>query len=253
MAQGFYKRKNGHFLFYKQERREGAKLGIVYLHGLLSSHKSKKGRFLEKMAKKYGLDYLSFDFTSHGESWGKPTDWRIGECLKDALDIIKSKTTGPQLLIGSSMGGLIGLLVSEKMPGRVAGYIGLAPGADFMENIWNNIFITSQREALKRGVVFGPSEATKGYCFSYPMFEDARKYLILNRPINYKGPVVLINGDQDVLVDYRQNFKVQENLLSKDVQTWIIKGSAHNLSTPKDLRTIQRAIESILEKKKINI
>ena len=248
MTQSFYKRQNGHFVFYEQHKQKGAKVGIVYLHGLLSSHNSRKGRFLKKAAKKYGLDYLSFDFTAHGKSWGKPTDWRIGRCLKDAVEVIKAKTDGPQILIGSSMGGWIGLLASELMPRRVAGYIGLATGADFMKNVWENLLTDTLREALQKGVVFGPSEKTNGYCFSYPMFEDAQKYFLLNRPICYRGPVILINGDKDLLVDYRQNFKIQENLLSKDVQTWIVKGSGHNLSTPKDLKTIRRAIEAILEK-----
>ena len=223
-----FTKKDGHTLAYEQYNAERP-IGIVYLHGLLSSRKSRKGQFLQSYAESHNLAYLGFDFTSHGDSWGEPADWRIGLCLEDALEIIQAKTKGPQILVGSSMGGWIGLLVAEKMPDKVAGFLGLAPGADFTQNIWNNILQEPVRQALKAGHVFGPSEATQGYCFAYPMFEEAKKHFILQRKIAYRGPVILMNGDDDKLVRIEIPLKIKDNLESDNVQVWINKGAEHTL------------------------
>ena len=240
-----FTKKDGHMLAYEQYNAERP-TGIVYLHGLLSSRKSRKGQFLQSYAESHNMAYLGFDFTSHGDSWGEPTDWRIGRCLEDALEIIQAKTSGPQILVGSSMGGWIGLLVAEKMPDKVAGFLGLAIGADFTQNIWDNVFQEPVRQALKAGHVFGPSEVTQGYCFAYPMFEEAKKHFILQRKIAYRGPVILMNGDDDKLVRMEIPLKVKDNLESDNVQVWINKGSVHTLSTPKDLPRIACAIQALL-------
>ena len=144
------------------------------------------------------------------------------------------------------MGGWLSLLVAEKMPDRVAGILGLAAGADFTQHVWDNILQEPIREAMKNGHVFGPSEATQGYCFSYPMFEDAQKYFVLNRKIAYRGPVILMNGDNDKLVSLDTPFKIKDNLESNNVQIWINKGSEHLLSTPIDLERIACALRALL-------
>ena len=243
-----FTKKDGHTLAYEQYNADRP-CGVIYLHGLLSSRKSKKGQFLQSFAESNNLAYLGFDFTSHGDSWGEPTDWRIGRCLEDAMEIIPALTKGPQIIVGSSMGGWIGLLLAEKLPDKVAGFLGLAAGADFMQYVWDHMLNEQHKQALKKGHVFGPSEATQGYCFSYPMFEDARQYYILGRKIAYQGPVILMNGDEDKLVPLDTPFKIKDNLESDNVQIWINKGSAHTLSTPTDLQRIARAVRALLEQK----
>ena len=240
-----FTKKDGHTLAYEQYNTDGS-CGLIYLHGLLSSRKSRKGQFLKEYAQTHNLSYLGFDFTSHGDSWGAPTDWRIGRCFEDALEIIQGITKGPQILVGSSMGGWIALLVAEKIPDRVKGLLGLAAGADFTQYLWDNVFQGPQKEAMKKGHVFGPSEQTQGYCFSYPMFEEAKPYFILNRKIAYSGPVILMNGDDDKLVSLETPFKLKDNLTSDNVQVWINKGSQHTLSTPIDLQRIATAVETLL-------
>ena len=240
-----FTKKDGHTLAYEQDNADRP-LGLIYLHGLLSSRKSHKGQFLKAFAKDNHLSYLGFDFTAHGDSWGSPTDWRIGRCLDDAMEIISALTQGPQILVGSSMGGWISLLVAEKMPQKVAGLLGLAAGADFTQYVWDHVLNKQHKEAMKKGHVFGPSEATQGYCFSYPMFEEAQKYFLLERKIAYRGPVILMNGDDDKLVPLDTPFKIKDNLESDNVQVWINKGSAHTLSTPTDLQRIACAIRTLL-------
>ena len=215
-----FTKKDGHTLAYEQYNADKP-YGIVYLHGLLSSRKSKKGQFLKSLAESLGLAYLGFDFTTHGDSWGEPADWRIGTCFQDALEIIQAKTSGPQIIVGSSMGGWIGLLLAEKIPEKVAGFLGLAAGADFTQYIWEHKLAEPHKRALEQGHIFGPDESTQGYCFAYPMFEEAKPYFVLNRRIDYKGPVILMNGDEDKLVPLETPFKIKDNLASDNVQIWI--------------------------------
>lgn len=246
MSEEVFSRPNGHYLNVEHIPVSG-KPYIVYLHGLLSSLKSRKGQYLKAFAAEHGLSYLSFDFTAHGQSWGKPWDFSIGRCFEDAKDVIAHYCKTPAFIVGSSMGGLIGILLSEACPDKVAGYVGLAAGADFMDFIWNNKLLPEHKEALKNGAVLGPSDETSGYCFTYEMFEDARKYFILNRRVNFNGPVRLIQGDSDVLVPYPTVFKIKDVLTSSNVQIILIKGAGHALSEPAQLDAIGHTLKGLID------
>ncbi len=247
---GIYKRDDGTYLKYERYEPEGENtgVGLVYLHGLLSCHKCKKATFVKEFAIAHHMPFLIFDFTAHGESWGKPQDVRIGRCFKDACDMIREKTQEPLIVVGSSIGGWTGLLLAQEMPHRIAGFVGLAAAPDFPQMLWNHVLNEEQRNALKKGAVLGPSEETKGYCFCYDFFEDAKKYFLLNKKIPYNHPVVLIKGDKDFLVPDSVAFKIKDNLASTDVSVWTVKGAEHPLSRPTDLQTIESAIELILKR-----
>lgn len=247
---GTYTRKDGTFIRYERYKPDDvhADVGLVYLHGLLSCQKCKKATFVKEFAIAHQLPYLVFDFTAHGESWGKPEDVRIGRCFRDACDMIREKTTGPQIVLGSSMGGWTGLLLAQEMPDRIAGFIGLAAAPDFTHMLWNHVLKDEQRAFLKKGGILGPTEETKGYCFCYDFFEDAKKYFLLNKKIRYNQPVVLIKGDKDFLVPDSVAFKIKDNLLSEDVAVWTLKGAEHPLSRPSDLEAIETAIEFIFKR-----
>ena len=206
-----FKRKNGTYLNVEYISA-GSNDTIVYLHGLLSCIKSTKANFLKNYAKQHNVNFLTFDFTSHGNSWGQPQDWRLSHCLNDAKDILQHYLKKPAIIVGSSMGGCIGLLLAEYYPQFIKALIGLAPGADFMHFIWTNMLTKKQKELLKQGQTFGPSEATRGYCFSYDMFKDARKFYQLTKKIPFAGPVRIIQGDKDPLVPYQTAFKIKDAL-----------------------------------------
>ena len=232
--------------------KDASKPGIVYLHGLLSSMKSKKGQYLRAFAIKHGLSYLCFDFTAHGKSWGEPHDFMISRCLKDAVDVLNKYVKVPQIIAGSSMGGWIGLLLCEQHPEKVAAFVGLAPGADFTKFVWDHLLDEKHRERLKKGEILGPSEETRGYCFTYKMFQDATKHFILTKDVEYSGPVRLICGDKDNLVPYQTVFQIRDVLTSKDVQIICIKGAGHSLSSPEELSVLGNTLEGIL-KQNVNI
>ena len=248
MTAKIFKRSDGTFLnveFIKG--KDASKPGIVYLHGLLSSMKSKKGQYLKAFAIKHGLSYLCFDFTAHGKSWGKPYDFMISRCLKDATDVLNKYVKVPQIVVGSSMGGWIGLLLCQHHSEKVAAFVGLAAGADFTQFVWDHLLDKEHKEQLKKGAILGPSKETRGYCFTYKMFTDATKHFVLTKTIDYSGPIRLICGDKDQLVPYQTTFSIKDVLTSKDVQIICIKNAEHSLSSPEELSILGNTLEGILK------
>lgn len=208
------------------------KMGILYLHGLLSSHKSDKGIQLASYAKENNFSFISLDYTAHGDSSGAPYDFRVGRCLRDILNVLETENyQEPFIIVGSSLGGWLSFLVAEKYSPQVRGILALAAGVDFMPRVWNEMFNDTIRQSLKNGKIIGPSSETKGYCFSYPMFEDAQKYLLLQRNIKYNGPVQLVHGDEDDIVPWETSLAVKNALQSKNVTIHLIKREKHLLKT----------------------
>ncbi len=248
MTTEIFKRSDGTYLNVEFIACEDeTKGGIVYLHGLLSCMKSKKGQYLKAFAKEHGLSYLCFDFTAHGESWGKPWDFTIGRCLRDAMDVLNHYVKVPQIIVGSSMGGWIGLLLCRHLPEKVGAFIGLAAGADFTKFIWDNLLNEDHKTTLKSGKILGPSAETKGYCFTQQMFLDAAENYVLTKPLDYKGSVRLLNGDFDMLVPYQTAFHIKDVLTSEDVQITLIKGGDHSLSSPEHLSVLGNTLEGVLK------
>lgn len=230
MTRKSFKYSTGHQLSYVYDKKENRPV-ILYLHGLLSSSKSQKGIILQEFALENNFSFLSVDYSSHGLSDGKPEDFRVHRCLEDVLNVISyEKITEPLIVVGSSLGGWIGLLLSEKLSSQVSGVVTIACAADFTKFIWNNVLDDNVKALLQSGVILGPNNETKGYCFSYPMFLEAEKCLVLDRKINYAGPVLLLHGDMDETIPFQNSLLVKDRLISKDVTCSIIKGEHHRLS-----------------------
>ena len=217
---------------------------VIYLHGLQSSRQSEKGKRLELFCEQNGYSFLSVDYTGHGNSEGEIIDFRIKQCLDDVLCVLKEeKIKQPLYLIGSSLGGWIAFLLAEHFKTQVKGILTCAAGVDFLPMIWNHLLTDELREMLKNGGTLGPSEETYGHCFTYPMFTEAEPYLLLNRKIQYDGPVILVHGDKDTIVPYQNSFKIKEALESNKVCVQIIKGEGHILSSFPLEKTLKLMIE----------
>ena len=118
---------------------KGKSPGIIFIHGLNSDMNGLKAQSIEKYAKKNRLSFIRFDCRGHGKSYGKFEDFTISEWKEDLINIIDNLTTGPQILIGSSMGGWLMTLTAKARPGRIIGLIGLAAAVDFGKNFYNNL------------------------------------------------------------------------------------------------------------------
>lgn len=216
-------------IFYSVHNKK-ASICLLYLHGLMSSRKSEKGKAIFKYAKKNNLGFLSLDYTAHGDSDGVQTEFRVGQCLEDVLSILDTELKNKKIVVvGSSLGGWLTLLLAEKRREFVKGIMTLAVAADFTKLVWDHMFDDDIRNRLKSGEVFGPSQETKGHCFTYQMFEEAEQHYLLQRQINYDGPCLLVHGDKDEIIPYKNSFAVKDALSSPKVCLQIMKGETHLL------------------------
>ena len=229
MTKKIFKYSNGKKISYLIDNKN-ADVFLIYLHGLLSSKSSEKGKQILAYAKKKKMGFLSVDYTAHGESDGEQTEFRVGQCLKDVLSVIDHEIKDKSIIVvGSSLGGWLSLLLAEQKKEQVKGLMTLAVAADFTKLVWEYIFNEETRTFLKAGNVLGPSHETKGHCFTYQMFEEAEMHCLLHRQINYNGPCLLVHGDKDEVIPYQNSFKVMQALTSSKVAIQIIKNEHHLL------------------------
>lgn len=221
--------------------------GLVFLGGFMSDMSGGKAQALEGYARAQGRAFLRFDYRGHGASSGRFEDATIGDWRGDALAMLDEMTEGPQILIGSSMGGWIMLLAALARPERIAGLIGIAAAPDFTEDlIWARA-TAEQRAALENvGYVDNPSAySEEPYRITRRLIEEGRGHLLLNRPIALICPVRLIHGLEDPDVPWQTSLRLAEALESKDVEVTLVKGAGHRLSEPADLARLARTIEAL--------
>ena len=223
---------------------KGREPGIIFIHGLNSDMNGKKAITVEKYARTHKLNFVRFDCRGHGNSYGKFEDFTISDWKKDLINIIDNLTTGPQILIGSSMGGWVMMLAARVRPLRIKGMIGLAAAPDFGDNLYNNLTIKNKREIKNKGIIKYSSSGFS-YFIRKKFFIDARKNKVLNKPYKYNKPLILIQGLKDNVVSSKVPKKILKKVISKKIQIIFLKNSDHRLSGKKDLYTLMSAIDII--------
>ncbi len=207
-----------------------------------------KALALEEFAKARGQAFLRFDYQGHGQSSGRFEDGTIGLWSADAVAAISELTEGPQILVGSSMGGWIMLLAALACPQRIAGLVGIAAAPDFTEDlIWAEADENQRRAILEQGVYREPSPYGEApYTITKALIEDGRAHLLLRRPIPLTCPVRLIHGLEDPDVPWDLSLKLAAALESADVETLLVKGGDHRLSEPRDIARLLRVVGGLL-------
>ncbi|WP_316014013.1 alpha/beta hydrolase [Roseobacter sp. HKCCA0434] len=223
------------------------KPGVVFLGGFRSDMGGTKAVALEVWARETGRAFLRFDYTGHGDSSGEFEAGAIGDWARDAMDAIGALTEGPQILVGSSMGGWISLLVAREMPERVAALVGIAAAPDFTEDSMWAGFDDAQRTALmQEGRVALPSEYDDGpYIITRRLIEEGRDSLVLRERLDLPFPVRLLHGTADVDVDMSRPLKLMEHATCDDLRLTFVKGADHRFSTPDCLALIMRNVEEL--------
>lgn len=223
--------------------------GVVSLGGLKSDMQGTKAQHLEGWCRAQGRAFLRFDYSGHGESDGAFTDGCIGDWHEDTLAVIDMLTEGPQIIVGSSMGGWQALLLARARPERVAGMVGIAAAPDFTEDGYAASFTPAQWAQLEaEGQVPIPSEYDDDYVITRRMIEDGRERLVLRSPLDLPFPVRLMQGTADSAVPTAQAVKLLEHASSPDMRLTLIKDVDHRFSTPECLAHIEAAILDILER-----
>lgn len=221
---------------------------VVFCTGFRSDMEGGKALALEAHCRTRGQGFLRFDYRGHGQSSGRFEDGCIGEWLDDTLAVLDRLTTGPSILIGSSMGGWIVLLAALARPDRVCGLIGIAPAPDFTETlIWQRAG-AEMREALARdGVWHEPSPYSETPTpITRRLLEEGRAHLLMDRPIALDCPIRLVHGERDDDVPYSTSLRLSERLVGEDVVVTLVKDGDHRLSRPRDLALITAALDHLL-------
>src|SRR5581483_10288230 len=191
---------------------------------------------------------LRFDYRGHGASSGRFQDATISLWLDDALTALDRLTDGPQIVVGSSMGGWIALLAAWRRPERVAGLIGIAPAPDFTEElIWARMSPEQRDKMMRDGVLYQPSQySEQPYAITRALIEDGRRHRLLGEAIPLTCPVRILHGMQDPDVPWQRSLVLVDKLAASDVRVSFIKDGDHRLSREQDLRLLCATVEELL-------
>ena len=236
----------GRKIAFSQSNGDGP--GIVFLGGFMSDMAGTKALHLAAWCKKQKRPFLRFDYSGHGASSGSFTDGCIGDWAEDAQAAITNLTEGPQVLVGSSMGGWISLLMAKRVPERVAGLVTIAAAPDFTEDgFWRNFNEDTRKQLNDDGVVKIPSEYGEPYPITKRLIEDGRLHLVLRKPLKLSTPARLLQGDQDDDVSVETANQLFQHLEGPDVQLTLLKGADHRFSTPAALSLVKASILDLIE------
>ena len=236
----------GRKLAYHQTAGEGP--GVVFLGGYKSDMTGTKAAHLQDWAEATGRAFLRFDYSGHGQSEGRFEDGGIGDWFADARAIIAGLTTGPQVLVGSSMGGWIALLVARAMPERVAGLVGVAAAPDFTADLMWDRYSPAQKALLEgQGWLAEPSEySDQPNIITKAFLDDGANHLVLRTPLNLPFPVRLLQGTADTDVPPSVALRLLGHATSPDLRLTLVKGADHRFSTPDCLDLMVAAIAEVL-------
>lgn len=242
-------------------RRAGQGPGLVWLGGFKSDMQGSKAVALDGWAAEHGRAAVRFDYSGHGESGGDFADGTIGNWLEDSVAVFERFCTGPQILIGSSMGGWMALLLAREIKRRqekrqeegqpkasLAGLVLIAPAPDFTEELmWKTFSPEVKQEIETKGFWLRPSEYGDGtpYPITRKLIEEGRNHLVLGSAIDLGCPVRILQGAQDPDVPWQHAFALTHRLPADDVVLTMIQDGDHRLSRPQDIARILAAVAEI--------
>jgi pimeloyl-ACP methyl ester carboxylesterase len=231
--------------------RSGAPPGLFWLGGFKSDMKGNKAQALDQWAAEHGRACVRFDYSGHGESGGAFTDGTIGRWLEDSRTVFNRFCHGPQVVIGSSMGSWIALLLMRELrrhdaqlPATIAGLVLIAPAVDFTEELmWKQFSPEIKRELEETGVWVRPSlYSEEPHIITRQLIEEGRRHLLLGGLIETGCPVRILQGVQDPDVPWRHAVSLVSRLAHDDVVLTLVKGGDHRLSRPEDIERLLAAI-----------
>jgi pimeloyl-ACP methyl ester carboxylesterase len=231
----------------------GANPGLFWVGGFKSDMKGTKAEALDQWAAEKGRACVRFDYSGHGESGGDFADGTIGRWLAESLAVFDAFCRGPQVLIGSSMGGWIALLLARELKrrsdgqnaeGPLAGMVLIAPAADFTEELmWKRFPDAIRQEIEAKGVWLRPSEySPEPYPITRRLIEEGRDHLLLGTMIETGCPVRILQGVEDTDVPWQHAVDLSSRLAQDDVVLTLVKDGDHRLSRPEDLERLMAAV-----------
>ena len=232
--------------------RGGRSPGLFWLGGFNSDMRGTKALALDAWAAEHGRACVRFDYSGHGESGGSFAEGTIGRWLEESVAVLQQFCAGPQVVIGSSMGGWMALLLAREVNRRgigdaaIAGLVLIAPAPDFTEALmWKGFAPEVRDEIMTRGVWYRPSQYGDPYPITRELIEEGRNHLLLGAAIEVGCPVRILQGAQDPDVPLQHAFTLAERLPADDVVLTMVQDGDHRLSRPQDIARIMAAVAEI--------
>ncbi|WP_169567170.1 alpha/beta fold hydrolase [Sneathiella limimaris] len=240
-------RPDGQSIAYHHSAGESA--GVIFCSGFMSDMEGTKAIALEAAMQGIGRSYTRFDYLGHGQSTGNFTDGCISRWTDDALAVLDNCTAGPQVIVGSSMGGWIGLRMALLRPDRVAGFVGIAAAPDFTLRMRADMSDEAKADIERQGYWEEPTEySDEPYTITRKLLDDGDRNLVMQGDIPFDGPVHLLQGMKDDSVPWETALQIQEKLTSTDVDVTLVKDGDHRLSEQDDINRLFIAVETVCAK-----
>jgi pimeloyl-ACP methyl ester carboxylesterase len=233
--------------------RAGGTPGLFWLGGFKSDMRGTKAEALDAWAARNGRAMVRFDYSGHGESGGRFEDGTIGRWLEESVAVFRECCVGPQVAIGSSMGGWLALLMAAELVRHsttggpaLKGLVLIAPAVDFTEELmWKRMPPAIQRQIAETGVWMRPSPYDEGgYPITRTLIEEGRNHLMLGGMIETGCPVRILQGVKDEDVPWQHAVELTSRFARDDIVLTLVKDGDHRLSRPED---IERLIAAVAE------
>ncbi|KAM6384088.1 palmitoyl-protein thioesterase ABHD10, mitochondrial isoform 1-T1 [Alca torda] len=229
---------------------KGRSPGVIFLPGFNSNMNGQKAAALEDFCNSLGHAFIRFDYTGCGSSDGKFEECTIGKWRKDVLSVLDELTDGPQILVGSSMGGWLMLHAAIARPDKVAALVGVAVAADHFVTTFKKLPIETQKEIEEKGEWKFPTKHNEEgyYSVTYDFIREAENHCVLNTPIPITCPIRLIHGMKDDVVPWQISMQVADRVLSKDVDVILRKTGQHRMSEKEDTKLLVNTVDDLIDK-----
>ncbi|XP_030184461.1 palmitoyl-protein thioesterase ABHD10, mitochondrial [Prionailurus viverrinus] len=235
-------------LAYK--KLKGKSPGIIFIPGYISNMNGTKALAIEEFCKSLGHAYIRFDYSGVGNSDGNLQECTVGKWRKDVLSIIDDLAEGPQILVGSSLGGWLMLHAAIARPQKVVALIGIATAVDGLVIQFNQLPVEVKKEIEVKGVWSMPSKySEKGvYDIQYSFIKEAEHHCLLHSPIPVNCPIRLLHGMKDDIVPWHTSIQVADRVVSKDVDVILRKNSDHRMKEKSDIQLLVYTIDDLIDK-----
>lgn len=234
----------GRTLAYR--RQAGAGPGIVFIHGFNSDMGGTKAEDLATWCADQGRAFLAFDLSGHGGSAGTVPEFGITDWREDAVALIEALTDGPQVLVGSSLGGWLAMLIARERPELVAGVVTAAAAPDFTARLSRHLSEAERADLAQKGAVTRGSAYGEDYVFSARLFDQGAAEAILTAPLSITAPVRMIHGTRDEDVPVADALALLGHAKGQDIRLTLIKDADHRLSDPASLAVLRQSIGEVL-------
>ncbi|KAM8977277.1 palmitoyl-protein thioesterase ABHD10, mitochondrial [Pelodytes ibericus] len=229
---------------------KGKNPGVIFLPGYASDMNAQKALALEDFCKSLGHSFIRFDYIGCGSSEGDIKDGTIGKWKKDVLSVLDNLAEGPQILVGSSMGGWLMLLAAIARPEKIAALVGVAPAADHFVTVFNQLPLEEKEAAKEKGELKLSTRYNEEgfYNIPYSLIKEAENHLLLNSPIPITAPVRLIHGMKDEDVPWHVSMQIANCVLSTDIDIILRKHGLHRMSEKDDIKLLVYTIDDLIDK-----